>query len=208
MQYNSDRKMSLVHTIKHDRFFKDPTHSDVEFIAKKRDGSKVKFPAHRQLLMSQSTVFEQMLQGDMKEGLLVSNMDVCAEAFEEFLQFFYLVEVKLTSDHIADVLKLVKKYDTSHLWPVCEAFMEQTLTVDTAFHYYELALSHKLSANILDKLEEIICKNSEKAFKSSADGGANMLVLSNILKLDTFLYNEIEVSCHWRKRHWSNGIYY
>lgn len=124
------------------RLYKNDVYSDVEFVLRDRDGNRVKIPAHRLVLMVRSSVFERMFYGDLKEDRTVTIVDVSAEAFAEFLQLFYLTKVELTTDNIGEVLKLIDKYDASGLWPVCEAFMDKTLTEVTAYEYYELARCH------------------------------------------------------------------
>lgn len=132
--------MALINNI-----YKNEKLSDVQFLLKKRTGDESKIPAHRQILASSSPVFEAMLFGDNWKEPSVEITDVCAEAFSEFLQFFYVVEVTLTTENIAEVLKLAGKYDVPKCTVVCERFLKRTVSSEVAFHYYELPLSFDLS---------------------------------------------------------------
>lgn len=175
------------------RLYKNDVYSDVEFVLRDRDGNRVKIPAHRLVLMVRSSVFERMFYGDLKEDRTVTIVDVSAEAFAEFLQLFYLTKVELTTDNIGEVLKLIDKYDASGLWPVCEAFMDKTLTEVTAYEYYELALSFNLGDDIKNKSEKLLCKNRKLVFGTSDGIKTNVLVLSNILASDELNGKEVDI---------------
>lgn len=98
------------HVVELTRLYKNEENSDVEFLLKDCDGNESVIPAHRLLLLSRSTVFGRMFNGDMKEGRRVNITDASAEGFSEFLQLFYSTKVDLTSKNIGEVLKLIDKY--------------------------------------------------------------------------------------------------
>lgn len=175
--------------------YKNSELSDVEFVLQNQDGNQLKIPANRALLALRSSVFRRMFYGELEEGRTVSIVDVSADAFEEFLQLFYLTKVRLTADNISEVLMLVDKYDTSEFWPVCEQFMVKTLSESTAYAYYELSLSavYNLSWNIKTKAEAILYKNRNLVFGTSGGLNTNALVLSNILKSDKLMGNEVDI---------------
>lgn len=173
-------------------WYKREEFSDVEFVVQNRNGINEKFAAHRFILASRSPVFERMFFGYLKEGRTVQIIDFCAESFAEFLQFFYLSKVDLTTENIAEVLKLIDKYDARDFYPACEAFMVQTLTKSTAHDYYGLSLSFDL-ADIKTKAEKILCKNRKLLFDTSGDVEFHKLVISNILQSDNLVGNEVVI---------------
>lgn len=180
-------------TIEVDGLYKNVDHSDVKFILRNRAGHNVKFPAHRVVLSSHSPVFDRMFYGELKEGHTITITDVSAEGFAEFLQLFYKVNVNLSSVHIGDVLKLLKKYDANGFWPVCVAFMRETLTDSTAYEYYELSLSYQLPAKIKLKAKQILCKNRELVFDTSVEVKTNLSVVASILESDQLVGDEMDI---------------
>lgn len=182
---------NIVH---HKRFYKNEKYSDVEFMLTDRDGNACVIPAHRFLLMSRSNVFEPMLYGDMKEGHKVNITDVSAEAFEEFLQFFYLEKVNLTMHNIGEVLKLIDKYNTrTSDFPSCEKFMTQSVSESSAYEYYALALSFNLSSEVKEVFEKILGQNRRLVFDLGDDVSKSRLVISSMLQSDEFVGEEIDI---------------
>lgn len=179
--------------VKHDLLFNNVKYSDVEFVLKDCDGNCVNIPANKAFLALRSSVFERMFYGELIETGRVAITDVSAEAFTEFLQFFYLTKVDLTTDNIGEVLKLIDKYDAKDFWPVCEAFMAKTLTESLACEYYELALSFDLSDDIKTKIEKLIGKKRQLVFGTNDESRPNSLVLANILKSDHLVGREVDI---------------
>lgn len=189
-------KMSIKNTINLEVLYQNELSSDVHFVLRnKSDGNFREIPAHKAILASRSPVFERMFWGDhnLNEGALVRISDVSADAFNEFLQFFYFAELDLTSSNIAEVLKLIDKYDVSGCFSLCEAFLERTVTVDLVYLYYELTLSFDMSPKIVNQFENIICKAPQHAFHSGPVGGSSRFVLQNILESGKLKCDEIDI---------------
>lgn len=104
--------------------------ADVYFVCAANDGTFKRIPAHKSVLAAASDVFKTMFYGELKEEGDVNVCDVTAAAFEEFLQFFYLREVKLTMDHIVEVFHLGHKYNIVKCFDVCVIFLKDHLSID------------------------------------------------------------------------------
>lgn len=102
-------------------------------------------PAHRNLLASASTVFKSMFYGeygprkeaDINVKITASN----ASAFEEFLQFFYLPKISLSSGNIEEVVRLIKNYDMLDCLNMCFTSIKSQLTIENMVWGYQLAIS-------------------------------------------------------------------
>lgn len=104
----------------------------------------MKIPAHKAVLSASSTVFNAMFNGDLKEEGDVKIVDASSTAFKEFFQLFYGHQVELTMDNIAEVLKLVDKYDVAEGFAVCVDFLKDHLVVDDIIWGLHLAIKFKL----------------------------------------------------------------
>lgn len=93
--------------------FETGSFSDVAFIVVDKRGAVKRIPAHKMILASMSPVFHQMFYGELAESGDIRVADASAEAFTEFLQLFYKSEVKVTTENIAEVMRLIYKYDVS-----------------------------------------------------------------------------------------------
>lgn len=82
-----------------------------------------RIPAHKPLLVAASEVFDTMFFGSMPEKGDVKMVDVSADAFKEFLQFFYFNKVPLTIQNIGHVMYLGDKYDVAECMKLCETFL-------------------------------------------------------------------------------------
>lgn len=75
--------------------------------------SSVRIPPHKILLATDSNVFKAMFYGEMKENGDIRLADVSEAAFKQFLQFFYLNEVELSIELIAEVMYIGHKYNVT-----------------------------------------------------------------------------------------------
>lgn len=188
--------------IRLDAFHQNKKHSDVEFLLKNRDGHEVRIPAHRLLLGNRSDVFDRMFNGEW-EGSSIPITNVHSEEFSEFLQFFYFTKIQLSSENIAGVLKLIDKYNTPDFYPICEQFIEQTLTEQLALQYYELALSFNLADGLKGKLENMVARRWKFILREIVCSQASTKFLFNhIFRSDLLRESEYDIfiySMDWIK---------
>lgn len=175
------------------KLFKNELLSDIEFQLKKTSGAEIKIPAHKVILAASSPVFEKMFVGDQQHGPIVKIPDISVDAFVEFLQFFYLTDIDLTTKNIADVFKLVKKYDVSAYWPICEKFVEETIAPEHSGLYYELSLRYNLSEYLVKRFESTVCEELIQHFKSDTPVKHNYFIMKNILKSNKLACKELTV---------------
>lgn len=148
---------------------------DVQFILEK-DGEAVKIPAHKELLSISSPVFKAMFTGDLKENGDVKIVDASAAAFEEFLQFFYSNQVKLTMDNIEHVLNLVHKYDILAGARIAVDFLRENLTSDQILWGLYLAMKYRLEdlmAHCKNQIRNDSLKVLDVLKLESSDGDAD-----------------------------------
>lgn len=142
------------------------------------DGEVVKLPAHKCILAASSPVFNAMFNGDLKEKGDVEIKDASPAVFEEFLHFFYGKPMKLSMKNVAEMLKLVDKYDVGDCLPICIDFLKENLTVDDGIVWgLHLALRFRLEDLKVHCLNEIQ-ENFEKVlniFDVKRDGTVQLL---------------------------------
>lgn len=120
--------------------------ADVHFIFEaEAEADVVKISANKAVLAASSPVFNAMFNGELKEKGDIKLVDVSSAAFKEFLQFFYEHQVKLTMDNIADVVKLIDKYDVAGGNPICVNFLKQNLTFDNILWGLNLSIKFRLN---------------------------------------------------------------
>lgn len=91
--------------------YKSDKLSDVKFVLRDKNDRVTKIPAQRLALSLHSEVFERMFDGEMKDDGSIKIIDASPDGFAEFLQLFYLSEVKLSKVNIGEELRLIDKYD-------------------------------------------------------------------------------------------------
>lgn len=135
---------------------------DVHFIFEE-DNDTVKLPAHKDVLAASSKVFDAMFNGELKEEGDVNIVDASSAAFKEFLQLFYEHQVALSMENVAEVLKLIDKYDVTNCFPICADFLKENLTTDNILWGLHLAIKYGF-----DELKTH-CKNEiQKNYKEVA----------------------------------------
>lgn len=116
---------------------------DIRFTFEKE--SKI-VSAHKDLLAVSSPVFNAMFNGELQEKGDVKIADAPAAAFREFLQFFYVDQVVLTMENIADVLNLAHKYDVTGGVRIVAKFLKENIETDKLLLALHLALKYQLNS--------------------------------------------------------------
>lgn len=160
-------------------------------------------PAHKFLLSAGSEVFRSLFNGPWKEKSEEKLTSVAVATFKEFLQFFYLGNVKLTMDNIADVMRLCKMYDVAKCSTVCGQFLKSKLNDDNVCWAYGLAIDCD-DKELKMFCEKIIGYNTTAVFASESFKTCSREVLSHLLDMDkTICCPEAEIfeACMtWVKR--------
>lgn len=157
--------------------------ADVNFVFKDADiDQSEKFPAHKIILSLDSPVFDRMFFGSIQEQGDVQIVDAPADAFREFLQFFYLDEVTLSSANIIYVTNLCKKYETNEFLKPCEIALQNSLTMDEMCWGYSIAQLLE-QENLRKFCEEKIKTYAAKTIKSDSFLECNGTTLNKIMAL-------------------------
>lgn len=176
----------------------DAETADVNFIFDS-DGVSEYVPAHKCILAAASPVFKRMFYGELKEGSEIRIVDVCADGFKAFLQYFYLDAVTYNNSSIADVMKLADKYCVTGCMQLCQRYLALIISTNNVCFCYELALLFDL-ADLIGACEERICAETQKVLESSAFLNCSRHILGRILLMDDLSCDEVHVfqaSMHW-----------
>lgn len=184
------------------KFFLDETPADV---LSSFENAKTRIPAHKILLAMESGVFKAMFNGSLKEtGDIkpdIKIVDVSADAFKEFLQFFYFDQIKLTMKNINEVIYLIDKYILADSLDICEKFLTESLTNDNVCSIYDIAIRFNMIAL------QLVCKNriaidTNLVLQSGDFKKCSKSVLNDILKIEplTCTASQVFHACmHWIK---------
>lgn len=182
--------VQVVHSIGQ-KLYLNPTMADVYFVFKS-DSKRKLIPAHKCYLVAASDVFEKMFNGSWKEKNEVNIVDASAAAFEEFLQFFYLKQVLLSSKCIADVMNLGKKYNINECFEVCVKFLKDELHSYNVCRAYNLAILYD-QLDLKECCETFIHSNAKVVLKSINFLKSKQIVLEHILQMDRLTCSEVEL---------------
>lgn len=84
--------------------------ADVHFVFE-IDDMEQRVAAHKSLLAAGSPVFHAMFYGTIKEKGDVKISDASVKGFMDFLSVFYLDQVKINKENVAEIMDLSNKYD-------------------------------------------------------------------------------------------------
>lgn len=167
--------------------------ADVHFVFL-TNGEEKKLPAHKYILAIGSPVFQSMFYGHLKEEGDVKIADATVDAFAEFLQFFYLADVTLTTENAPEVMNLVNKYGAVDCFPACERFLMKNITMDSVCGALELAALYdrtefrqSLLKIIINKPNELFALNTFK--KCSPEILASILECENLNCKEKFVFD-------------------
>ncbi len=172
------------------KLYLDTDTTDVRFLFREKNKRK-QIPAHKILLAARSDVFKAMFYGSLKEDGDVTIVDTSMAAFEEFLQFFYVTDVKLTMENVTDVINLMKKYNVGSM-DICESFLIQNVTADNLCFVYNLAILFDLGEEVKKKCELVISSHTKQMFSSTDFRECSPTTLGHIMKSSTFNCQEVD----------------
>ncbi|XP_037049626.1 uncharacterized protein LOC119083919 [Bradysia coprophila] len=163
--------------------------ADVHFIFKSGDE---RVPAHKSLLSRGSDVFQTMFDGPLKEEGDIEIVDATAEAFKEFLRFFYFNKVDVSMEHVSSVMCLGRKYNVADCQRLCVNSLEASITELTATVVLGLAIIYD-EKQLQKSCELIIASRTDDVFKSENFLVCDRRVLEHILKMDRLACTEAEL---------------
>lgn len=168
------------------KLYLDEVTADVKFVLNVdiESNDRIEIPAHKNILSINSPVFHTMFYGSMKEGPTIRIVDVSAAAFTEFLQFFYLNHVYLTSKNIIEVAYLCKKYEVAKGLQVCEIPLQDSVVdnIDNICSFYQAILLLQIDS-VIKTCENTIAANAHKVLKSTNFLECSSAMFQRILKL-------------------------
>lgn len=156
--------------------------ADVYFIF---ESTGDRIPAHKLLLASGSDVFDAMFYGPLREESDIKMVDVSADAFKEFLQFFYFSRVPLSIENVADVMYLGKKYDVKECLLLCSNWLTIHITTDNVMSTLSLAIMYD-QKQLLESCECEIRSHLTEVLQSPCFLECERQLLGHILQMDVF----------------------
>lgn len=172
--------------------------ADVYFIF---ESTSDRIPAHKLLLASGSDVFDAMFYGPLKEEGDIKMVDISADAFKEFLQFFYFNRVPLSIENVADVMYLGNKYDVKECLLLCSNWLTIHITTDNVMSALSLAIMYDQKP-LLESCECEIRSHLTDVLQSPCFLECERQLLGHILQMDDFDCSETELfeaSMSWVK---------
>ena len=153
-----------------------------------------RFPVHKFVLASSSSVFYSMFFGalaETKQELDLSDFGD-GERILEFLQFLYTYDVSLDWNNVFQILNLAKCYMIESLQKKCTTFIEESVSMDDALHALQQCLIYDEKSTV-DRCLKLISEKAAQIIKLDAFLDLGMNSLKEILKLDTLKVKEIDL---------------
>lgn len=182
----------------------DSKSSDVNFVFDVDSDHPVKIPAHKAILSLKNAEFGAMFYG-VGVGKEIDDIpirDAGEDAFKEFLQFFYLDQVRLTAKNIARVMSLCKKYKMDECMKTCESIMRKSLPVDEMCFGYRVALLLEQKSLIEFCEQQIKLHSALQIMESNSFLESERNLLQKILTLVSADWSALEtvIACtEWAK---------
>lgn len=173
------------------KLYLKPEIADVHFVFES-DSACERLSAHKTLLAGGSDVFYAMFYGTLKEMGDINIVDVSAEAFKLFLQFFYFSNVEMTIESVAEVMYLGNKYDVADCLKVCSDYMTSTLSPENVIFILGQAIVYD-QVQLQEMCESKIRLNSKEILQSTSFLECDRPVIDHILKMDRLSCSESEV---------------
>lgn len=165
--------------------------ADVEFIFRS-DDEEQRIPANKAILAVRSPVFRSMFFGTLKNEGDIEILDGDAEAFKEFLQFFYLTKVTISMENLWEVVRLIDMYDIIDYVKSTGPSFESKLTLENICWTYQLAIYLK-HGKLIKTCENKIRSRIKKIFALDTFKRIDREILKRMLELSDMECNEVDV---------------
>lgn len=182
-----------------EKLYLDIRTCDVFFVFDTELGETHRIPGHKSILSAISPMFDAMFYGPLKKDGDINIVDASANAFKEFLQFFYLSTVKLTVENVSDVMNLGKEYLIDACFNACTDLCKLTITPENVCWGYELAILFDQS-DLKRICERKLRDHPKEVFQSSSFLNCQSNVVRHILQLNSLNSDEVFDGClAWAK---------
>lgn len=142
--------------------------------------------AHRNVLAAFSPKYKAQFYGAQPDEGEIHVKGISADAFEEFIKFFYGQAVNYTIQNVENILSQAKQCLINVLVQECELFLANTMTEETVLWNYGLAILYDLES-LLGICEDRIIKNIPKIFTTDQFLTCEQHVLMRILAIEPFV---------------------
>lgn len=171
--------------------------SDIKFIV---GANRKVVRANKAILMARCEVFKAMLSDqkdntrqkpDQQDVPLVL-ADITPEVFLSLLEFLYTNTCTLNSKNVMDVMGCAMEYNLEQLQRICEQYIGETLSVETASEAMQIAVTYgqdELKECCLDFIEE----NTESVFRTKGFHELSEEALALLLQSDKLMMDELEI---------------
>lgn len=139
--------------------------------------------AHRNVLAAFSPKYKAQFYGPQPEKGDIHIRDISANAFEEFIKFFYGETVNFTIENVESILDQAKQCLMNLLVYECELFLMRSLTGENLLWNYRLSLLYELET-LLKVCVERIRMNVQKIFACEDFLRCDQNVLIHILSIE------------------------
>lgn len=174
-----------------ENLYLDAELSDVSFVFKISGESK-EVTAHKLILSVASPVFYKIFYGLKTDYRYIDISNATIDGFKEFLQFFYLKRVKISMEHIEEVMHLAKKYRMFECINSCVHCIERDLTLENVCWAYQLAIVLN-NKRLRQFCEKMISTLSLEIFQTDSFLRCDHSILKSILQIDLLLCKETDV---------------
>lgn len=162
--------------------------SDISFTFGRRSNDqkqqRMAIYAHKTLLSTLSPVFEAMFSEKWKESKSVEIPDASFEAFNEFIQYFYLDKVAINTENVGEILYLADKYDIPELVSSCSSYLLEHVTLNDVIACISLACKFRFDG-LKTACKQIVARNTVQVVGSEAFLKCDRDVLFEILSIES-----------------------
>ena len=182
-----ESRLSLKEKVSH--FFMNELASDVKLLVNSQT-----IPAHRFVLIANSSVFFAMFNGPLAETSGTVAITDCEreDDFIQFLRFLYTEECDLTWENVFEILYFSKKYLVSSLTKHCARFLSQQIQLDKVLPILQQAIKFD-ELELRDHCLQYLCPNISKLAVTEAFIGVEHHVLTLIIKQDQLKISEVDL---------------
>jgi len=166
--------------------------SDVSFLV---GPEKVLFRGHKCILSARCSVFKSMCtekDGNLAKDEPLVLADMNPDIFTIVLEFIYTNCCRINENNVMDVLAVALEYNLEQLVKLCEKYVSELVTIETACSAMQAAVTFGLD-NLKRTLLPFFEQHTSEIFQTKGFNELSDVTLSYILQSDELNMDEYEI---------------
>lgn len=171
--------MSAKNRFEFENLFLSTEFSDYTYKFISADGKQYNIPLHLRIIESRSAYFSRPHPHKKNKKKFVREYPVTFDMFKEYLQMFYLNDIKIQTWNLIGICYLIREFESPSFWPIVEQFMRESVDLNRFLflQYLDITLRFDELKSLRESFSGEFTANTVHVLQNSFEKGEDRLLL-------------------------------